>query len=120
MESKPHHPNLQLRQIVQIFQKLLVDRTSTPVAELVERVFLPEVLEHLPLMDHQDRFSLGCSTITALNIMVHKICTGFNRPKPTEQRELVALDLTAFFDNINSLVFLEYSQAFNITNSNKR
>ena len=80
----------------------------SPVAKLVERLLIPHLQEHLPLVDHQHSFWKGHSTTTALNCIVHSISTGLNCPKPCERTVLVALDLTSAFDTVNHTVLLGY------------
>lgn len=79
----------------------------SPLAKLVEKLLLPEVQSSIPLADHQHGFREGRSTVTALNVITHKIGEGFNKRKPCDRTVLVALDLTAAFDTVSIDVLLE-------------
>ena len=70
-----------------------------PSAKTLEELLLPMTLTHIPFHPAQHGFRPKHSTCTALSMMTADIAAGFSRKKPVHRTVLVALDLTAAFNN---------------------
>ena len=71
-----------------------------PAAKMLEKLLLTKILTHIPFHPAQHGFWPKHSTCTALSTITANIAAGFSRKKPAHQTVLVALDLTAVFDNV--------------------
>ena len=71
-----------------------------PAAKMLEKHLLPKILTHIPFHPAQHGFRPKHSTCTVLSTITTDIAAGFSRKKPAHRTVLVALDLTAAFDNV--------------------
>ena len=71
-----------------------------PTAKTLERLLLPKILT-IPFHPAQHGFRPKHSTCTALSTITADIAAGFSIKKPTHRTVLIALDLTAAFDNVD-------------------
>ena len=71
-----------------------------PAAKTLEKLLLPEILTHIHFHPAQHGFLPKHSTCTAL-------AAGFSIKKPAHRTVLVALDLTAAFDNVDHQQLLD-------------
>ena len=74
-----------------------------PAAKTLEKLLLPKILTHIPFHPAQHGFRPKHSTCTALST----ITAGFSRKKPAHRTVLVALYLTATFDNVDHQQLLD-------------
>ena len=72
-----------------------------PAAKTLEKLLLPQILTHIPFHLAQHDFRSKHSTCTVLSAITADIAAGFSRKKPAHRTVLVALDLTAAFDNVD-------------------
>lgn len=72
----------------------------SPVAKLLEKILLPQLISGSNLAPHQHGFRSGHSTPTALHQITQQIQDGLNNRKPAQRTNLVALDLTKAFDTV--------------------
>ena len=78
-----------------------------PAAKTLEELLLPKILTHIPFHPAQHGFRPKHSTCSALSTITADIAAGFSRKKPVHRTVLVALDLTAAFDNVNHQQLLD-------------
>ena len=78
-----------------------------PAAKTLEELLLPKILTHIPFHPAQHGFRPKHSTCTALSTITADIAAGFSRKKPAHRTVLVALDLTAAFDNVGHQQLLD-------------
>ena len=72
-----------------------------PAAKTLEMLLLPKILTHIPFHAAQHGIRPKHSTCTALSTITADISAGFSRKKPAHRTELVEIDLTAAFDNVD-------------------
>ena len=73
-----------------------------PAAKTLDKLLLSKILIHIPFNPAQHGLQPRHSTCIALSTNTTDIATGFSRKKPTHRTVLVALDLTAAFDNVDT------------------
>ena len=78
-----------------------------PAAKTLEELLLPKNLTHIPFNPAQHGFRPIHSTCTSLSTITADIAAGFSSKKPAHRTVLVALDLTAAFDNVDHQQLLE-------------
>ena len=78
-----------------------------PAAKTMEKLLLPKILTHTPFNPTQHGILPKHSTCTALLTITVDIAAGFSRKKPARRTVLVALDLTAAFDNVDNQQLLD-------------
>ena len=71
-----------------------------PAAKMLEKLLLPKILAHIYFHTAQHGFRPKHSTITT------NIAVGFSRKKTAHQTVLIALGLTAAFDNVDHQLLL--------------
>ena len=69
-------------------------------AKTLETLLLSKILTHIPFHPAQHGLRPKHSSRTALSTITADIAAGFSRKKPAHRTVLVALDLTAAFDNV--------------------
>ena len=72
-----------------------------PAAKTLEMFLLPKILTHIPFNPAQHGFRPIHTTCTALSTITADIAAGFSRKNPAHRTVLVALDLTAAFNNLD-------------------
>ena len=85
-------------------------------ANTLEKLLLPKILTHIPFHPAQHGLRSKHSTCTALST----ITADFSRKKLAHRTELVALDLTAAFDNVDHQKLLECVFSTNIPSTIRR
>ena len=70
-----------------------------PAVKTLEKLLLPKIQTHIPSHPAQYGFRPKHSTCTSQSTITADIAAGFSRKKPALRTVLVALDLTAAFDN---------------------
>ena len=78
-----------------------------PAVKTLEKLLLPKILTHIHFHPVQHGFRPKHSTCTALLTIKADIAAGFSRKKPAHRTVLVALDLTAAFDNVDHQQLLD-------------
>ena len=78
-----------------------------PTAKTPEKLLPPKILTHIPFHPAQHGLRPKHSTCTALSTITADIAAGFSRKKPAHRTVLVALDLTAAFDNVDHQKLLD-------------
>ena len=78
-----------------------IGKNLCPASKTLEKLLLPEILTHIPFHPAQHGFRPKHSTCTALSTITAKIAAGFSRKKRAHRTVLVALALTAAFDNVD-------------------
>ena len=78
-----------------------------PAAKTLEELLLPKILKHVHFHPAQHGIRPKHSTCTALSTITADIAAGFSRKKPAHRTVLVALDLTAAFDNVDHQQLLD-------------
>ena len=91
-----------------------------PAAKTLEKLLLPKILTHIPFHPAQHAFRPKHSTCTALSTITADIAAGFSRKKPAHRTVLVALDLTAAFDNVDHQQLLDCIFNTNIPSTIRR
>ena len=90
-----------------------IDKNWRPISQLcpaiktLQKFLLPKILTHIPLHPAQHVFRPKHSTCTALPTITADIAAGFSRKKPAHRKVLIALDLTAAFDNVDHQQLLD-------------
>ena len=79
-----------------------------PAAKTLEKLQLPKILTHIPFHPAQHGLRPRHSTSNALTTITVDIAACFSRKKPAHRTVLVALDLTAAFDNVDHLLLLDF------------
>ena len=70
-----------------------------PAAKMLKKLLLPKILTHISFHTAQHGFRPKHSTCTAQSTITADIAAGFSRKKPAHRTVLVALSLTAAFNN---------------------
>ena len=70
-------------------------------------ILLPTILTHIHFHPAQRGYRSKHSTCTALSTITADISSGFSRKKPVHRTVLVALDVTAAFDNVDHQQLLD-------------
>ena len=78
-----------------------------PAANALEKLLLSKTLTHIPFHYAKHGFRPKHSTYTGLSTTTADIAAGFSRKQPAYRRVLVALDLTAAFDNVDHQQLLD-------------
>ena len=78
-----------------------------PAAKTLEKLLLPKILSHNHFHPAQHGLRPKHSTCTALSTITADIAAGFSRKNPDRRTVLVALDLTAAFDNVDHQQLLD-------------
>ena len=78
-----------------------------PADKTLEKILLSIILTHFPLLPAQHGHRPKHSTCTALSTITADKAVGFSRKNPTHRTVLVALDLTAAFDNVDHQQLLD-------------
>ena len=78
-----------------------------PAAKTLEKLLLPKILTHIPFHPAQHGLRPKHSTCTALSTITAEITASFTRKKPAHRTLLVALDLTAAFNNVDHKKLLD-------------
>jgi len=78
-----------------------------PGVKVLEKLILPQLTHHLQLVDSQHGFRRQHSTTSALLPLVHKVATGFNKPKPPDRTVLMAIDFSKALDTVNHTKLLQ-------------
>ena len=71
----------------------------SPIAKLMEKTILPEIVENTRLPEHQHGFRKQHSTTTALHRINSIITSGFNQKKPPTRT--IAFDMSKAFDTVH-------------------
>ena len=91
-----------------------------PAAKMLEKLLLPKILTHISFHPAQHGFRPKHSTCTALSTITADIADDFSRKKPAHRTVLVALDLTAAFDNVDHQQLLDCAFNTNIPSTIRR
>ena len=78
-----------------------------PAAKTLVKLLLPKILTHILFHPAQHGLRPKHSTCTALSTITADIAAGFSRKNTAHRTVLVALDLTAAFDNVDHQQLLE-------------
>ena len=78
-----------------------------PAAKTLDKLLLPKILTHIPFHPAQHGIRPKHSTCTALSTITVDIAAGFSRKKTAHRTVLVALDLTAAFNNLDHQQLLD-------------
>ena len=74
----------------------------SPIAKLMEKTILPEIVENTRLPEHQHGFRKQHSTTTTALHRINSIITsGFNQKKPPTRTIAIALDMSKAFDTVH-------------------
>ena len=76
-------------------------------AKTLEKLLLPKILTHIPFHPAQHGWRPKPSTCTALSTITADSTTGYSRKKLAHRTLLVAVDLTAAFDNVDHQQLLD-------------
>jgi hypothetical protein len=79
----------------------------SPVAKVLERLLLPEIVAGLPKSKFQHGYAPLHSCTTALLPIVTRVAVRFNGPKPAPRTALCALDISKAFDAVYHTLLLE-------------
>ena len=107
MAQGDNHPDPKTRRGQQHRQELRPISLLCTAAKALEKLLLPKILTHIPFHPAQPGFRPKHSTCTALSTITADIAVGFSRKKPARRTVLVALDLTASFDNVEHQQLLD-------------
>ena len=91
-----------------------------PAAKTLEKLLLPKILTHIPFLPAQHGCRPKHSTCTALSTITADIAAGFSRKKSAHRAVLVALVLTAVFDNVDHQQLLDRVFNTNIPSTIRR
>ena len=91
-----------------------------PAAKTLEKLLLAKILKHVPFHPAQNGLQPKHLTCTALSTITADIAAGFSRKKPAHLTVLVALDLTAAFDNVDHQQLLDCFFNTNIPSTIRR
>ena len=78
-----------------------------PAAKTLEKLLLTKILTHIPFHPAHHGIRPKHSTCTALSTINAAIAAGLTRKKPAHRTVLVALHLTAAFDNVDHQQLLD-------------
>ena len=78
-----------------------------PATNTLEHLLLPKILTHIRFHPTQHGIRPKYTTCTALSTTTAGIVAGFTRKKPVHRTVLVALDMTAAFDNVDHQQLLD-------------
>ena len=107
MAQSDNHPDHITRQVNNIGNNWRPISLLCRAAKTLEKLLLPKILTHIPFHPAQHGFRPRHSTCTALLTITADIATGFSRKKSADRTVLVALDLTAAFDNVDHQQLLD-------------
>ena len=107
MTQGDNHPDPKIRQGQQHRQELATICLPCPAAITLKKLLLPKILTHIPFHPAQHVLRPKHSTWTALTPNTIDIAASFSRKKPVHRTVLVALDLTATFDNMDHQQLLD-------------
>ena len=78
-----------------------------PAAKTLKRLLMQKILTHIPFHLAQHGIRPKHSICTSLSTITSDIAAGFSRKKPAHRIVLVAIDLTAAFDNVDHQQLLD-------------
>ena len=107
MAQSDNHPDHKTRQEQQHRQELAPNCLLCPAAKTLEKLLLSKILTHIPFHPAQHGVRPKHTTCTALSTITADIAACFSRKMPAHRTVLVALDLTAAFDNVDHQQLLD-------------
>ena len=107
MAQGDNHPDPKTRQGQQHRQERYPISLLCSAAKTLEKILQLKILTHIPFHPAQHGFRPKHSTCNALSTITADIAACFSSKKPAHRTVLVALDLTAAFDNVDHQQLLD-------------
>ena len=114
MAQRGNHPGTNTRQLRQHWQNLVPHQSTVPNGQRDEKTPATKILTNILFQPDQHDIQPKRSTCTALSTITADIAVGYSRKKLTQRTVLVALDLTAAFDNVDHQQLLDCVDNANI------